>query len=200
MIFPLPEFVSVESVEDIKKCGEKWEYPLMLKSRLNAYDGKGNAVIKTEKDIEKATEKLGGVKPNALYVERWCPFVKELAVMVARGKDGEIVAHPVVETVQTDNVCHVVVAPARVSSSVLKSASEIAQKAFLVLPGRGFSRSRTFRASRWYSSVERDCTSSSQFWSLHYRGLCDRSVRAASSCCVGTASWRCFHESRCLRL
>ena len=134
---PLPEFVSVESVEDIKKCGEKWEYPLMLKSRLNAYDGKGNAVIKTEKDIEKATEKLGGVKPNALYVERWCPFVKELAVMVARGKDGEIVAHPVVETVQTDNVCHVVVAPARVSSSVLKSASEIAQKAISVLPGRG---------------------------------------------------------------
>ena len=134
---PLPEFVSVESIEDIKKCGEKWEYPLMLKSRLNAYDGKGNAVIKTEKDIEKATEKLGGVKPNALYVERWCPFVKELAVMVARGKNGEIVAHPVVETVQTDNVCHVVVAPARVRSSVLKSASEIAQKAISVLPGRG---------------------------------------------------------------
>lgn len=134
---PLPEFVSVESIDDIKKCGENWEYPLMLKSRLNAYDGKGNAVIKTENDIAKATEKLGGVKPNALYVERWCPFVKELAVMVARGKDGEIVAHPVVETVQTDNVCHVVVAPARVSKHVLNSASEIAQKAISVLPGRG---------------------------------------------------------------
>ena len=57
--------------------------------------------------------------------------------MVARGRKNEIRAHPVVETIQKDNVCHTVIAPAQVSSDVLKRASEVAQKAIAVLPGRG---------------------------------------------------------------
>lgn len=134
---PLPEFRAIETVDDIKELGKEWEYPLMIKSRLNAYDGKGNAVAKNEEDIAAAVKKLGGIKKNALYVERWAPFVAELAVMVARGKDDEIVAHPVVETVQKDNVCHTVYAPARASPKVLASASAIARKAISVLPGRG---------------------------------------------------------------
>lgn len=134
---PLPEYEKIESVEDIKSCASKWEYPLMLKSRLDAYDGRGNAVVKNEKSIVEAVQKLGGVQKDALYVERWAPFTKELAVMVARGKDNEIVAHPVVETIQKDNVCHTVIAPAQVSSDILDRASKVAMKAISVLPGRG---------------------------------------------------------------
>jgi len=134
---PLPEFEKIDTADDLRACGKKWEYPLMLKSRLGAYDGKGNAVVHDETEIEAAIEKLGGVKEGALYVERWAPYVKELAVMVARGRKNEIRAHPVVETIQKDNVCHTVIAPAQVSSDVLKRASEVAQKAIAVLPGRG---------------------------------------------------------------
>ena len=37
----------------------RFGYPLMLKSRKMAYDGKGNAVAKTESDIPEAFQKLG---------------------------------------------------------------------------------------------------------------------------------------------
>ena len=49
---------------------------------------------------------------DALLVEELVPFVRELAQQVARRPSGEIVAYPVVETVQRDGVCAEVIAPA----------------------------------------------------------------------------------------
>lgn len=35
------DFVEVNSVEELIKAGEKFNYPMMLKTRKNAYDGRG---------------------------------------------------------------------------------------------------------------------------------------------------------------
>jgi phosphoribosylaminoimidazole carboxylase (NCAIR synthetase) len=51
--------------------------------------------------------------PQDLYAEKWFPFTKELAVMVVRALDGHVRSYPVVETVQKDNICHTVIAPAQ---------------------------------------------------------------------------------------
>lgn len=78
----------------------------MLKARRMAYDGRGNAVAKSAADIPAALEALGGLKGGeALYAERWAPFVRELAVMVVRSRSGEVKAFPVVETVHRDSIC-----------------------------------------------------------------------------------------------
>lgn len=98
------------------------------------YDGKGNAVIKNKTQIDYAMKKLQG-KP--LYVEGYVPFVKELAVMVARNTKGEIVAHPVVETVHKNNICHTVFAPARVSKNIAKKAEKLGMEVMKVLKGAG---------------------------------------------------------------
>ena len=42
---------------------------MMLKSKRLAYDGKGNAVVKSAVGIEEAFQKLGGHNGNSLYVE-----------------------------------------------------------------------------------------------------------------------------------
>jgi phosphoribosylaminoimidazole carboxylase (NCAIR synthetase) len=49
-----------------------------------AYDGRGNAVVKSEAILEQAFRHLGGKDSgeSELYAERWVPFTKELAVMV----------------------------------------------------------------------------------------------------------------------
>lgn len=84
-------------------------FPLMLKARRNAYDGRGNAVAKTAADVPAALAALGGLGDgSALYAERWAPFVRELAVMVVRSRSGEVKAFPVVETVHLNNICHTV--------------------------------------------------------------------------------------------
>jgi 5-(carboxyamino)imidazole ribonucleotide synthase len=131
---PVADFVAVETTEDIKKAATQFGYPLLLKARFDAYDGRGNALVKSEKEIENAVEKLKGRK---LYVEKFVPFVKELAVMVARSTKGEIKVYPVVETVHRNNICHIVYAPAAVKPSVKKKAEKLATAVMKNLKGAG---------------------------------------------------------------
>lgn len=131
---PVAEFKSVETADDIKETAGEFGYPLLLKAREDAYDGKGNFVIKTEKDIEEGLEKLNGRK---LYVEKFVPFVKELAVMVARSTNGEIKSYPVVETNHKNNILHTVLVPALVEKSITKKAQEFAISVVKHLHGAG---------------------------------------------------------------
>lgn len=131
---PTADFFQITLVEDVLKSGEKFGYPMLLKARRDAYDGKGNYLLKSEKDLDLGFEKL---KDRALYVEKFVPFVKELAVMVARSIDGEVRAYPVVETKQIDNVCDVVLAPAKISKKAEANAISLAKKTVELLNGIG---------------------------------------------------------------
>ncbi|KAJ3089375.1 phosphoribosylaminoimidazole carboxylase ade2 [Quaeritorhiza haematococci] len=149
---PCPEFAEVEAgreVDSVREIAEKkgFGYPLMLKSKKWAYDGKGNYVIKSNEQVPEAVKILqqnalkGGAKlasgDSGLYVEKWVPFEKELAVMVVRALDGTITSYPVVETIQKDNICHIVYAPAAVEEAVLKRAKQVAEQAISTLQGAG---------------------------------------------------------------
>lgn len=133
---PLPDFMQIDDFESAKRAGELFGYPLMIKSRRLAYDGRGNAVAKSEEEISSAVNVLGGYD-RALYVEKWAPFVKELAVIVARGRDNSILCYPVVETIHRENICHIVKAPANVPWKIRKLATDVACKAVSSLEGAG---------------------------------------------------------------
>ena len=79
------------------------EFPCVLKTCRNGYDGNGTFIVRTQAEFEVVLEK---VPREALLWESFVPFAKELAVMVARSIDGEIVVYPVVETHQENAVCH----------------------------------------------------------------------------------------------
>jgi phosphoribosylaminoimidazole carboxylase len=130
---PLPEFMSTPDVKAAELAGLRFGYPFMLKNRKLAYDGKGNAVVRTPEEMGLCFGKLGG---SEIYAEKWAPFIKELAVMVVRTKEG-VVSYPVVETVQTDNVCHIVTAPAQISPSALLAAEAVASRAISCFQGYG---------------------------------------------------------------
>ena len=133
----LPAFQAVENREDITTFASQHGWPVVLKSRRNGYDGKGNATVREQGDIESAWTQLSGNEGNALYVEAFCPFRKELAVMVTRARSGEMICYPVVETIQRDHICHTVIAPANVSDGVIERAIETAKKAVLAIDGVG---------------------------------------------------------------
>lgn len=137
---PLPEYKSVsdkQSILDVA-ANDGFGFPMMLKSRKLAYDGRGNMVIHNAGEIEAAIQALNpDNKSDSLYVEKWVPYQKELAVMVARSKSGEVVSYDVVETIQKDNICHIVFAPAQIDGLVQKKAKEIAEKSIACLYGAG---------------------------------------------------------------
>ncbi|CAI7783127.1 unnamed protein product [Closterium sp. NIES-53] len=56
-IEPKPSTIGVIQIPDMaaaEAAGEEFSYPFMLKSRKNAYDGRGNAVVNSQEDIEQA--------------------------------------------------------------------------------------------------------------------------------------------------
>lgn len=133
---PVPEFAEVTGTDDILAAGGRWGWPLVLKARRNGYDGYGNATLRSRDDIDAACVRLGWPE-RTLLVEAWAPFTRELAVMVARGRDGACVVYPVVETVQQNHICHIVRAPAAGDAAMLAHAAAIGRQAVETIDGVG---------------------------------------------------------------
>jgi 5-(carboxyamino)imidazole ribonucleotide synthase len=91
-------------------------------------------LVKRKKDITKAFEKLGR---EHVYAERFIPFVKELAIMIARSTTGEIKTFPVVETIHKNNILHMTIAPAPVQKKIAKKVEKLAKKVMNHLQGAG---------------------------------------------------------------
>ncbi|KAI9139563.1 hypothetical protein BKA69DRAFT_1030329 [Paraphysoderma sedebokerense] len=141
---PLAQYKEVKSLEDLKSlCRDEKDggfgIPLMLKAKKLAYDGRGNYLIKSSSDsaISEAWQTLNPTGNVELYVEKFVPFVKEVAVMVVRSINGDVVSYPVVETVHKRSICSVVYAPAQIDGVVRTKAQEVAEKAVKCLHGAG---------------------------------------------------------------
>jgi 5-(carboxyamino)imidazole ribonucleotide synthase len=132
----VPKFRAVRSHAEIIAAGKESGWPMLLKTRRNGYDGKGNFTLKSEADVAAGWQALGGDK-NELMVEAFFPFVKELAVIVTRGRDGATAIYPVVETTQRNHVCHVVKAPAQISDELAIRAAALAKRAVETVVGVG---------------------------------------------------------------
>ncbi len=125
---PVPAFQIVSTREDIPDIAAELGWPLVIKARRNAYDGKGNATVNNPDEINAAWEKLDGDN-RELYAEAFCPFTMELAIIITTGSNGEVVSYPLVESVQRNHICHIVRAPAQVPDSLAVRASRIAREA-----------------------------------------------------------------------
>ena len=63
-----------------------------------------------------------------LYAEEKVDFVRELSAMVARSRSGEMRVWPVVESRQTDGICHVAIAPApELSTQLARECQNLAK-------------------------------------------------------------------------
>ncbi len=126
---PIPKVRATANQDELLAAIEEFGLPVVLKTRRNGYDGKGNATIRNLDEVDSAWQQLGGHRGNPLFVEEFCPFSAELAVIITRGRDGEAAIYPVVETVQENHICHLVRAPAQVSSEISARAADIARRA-----------------------------------------------------------------------
>jgi len=134
---PVPDFEAVDSPEQVVQWGEAWGWPVVLKARRNGYDGRGNATVRSAKEADEAWKQLGGDRGRTLYVERFVPFIAELAIMVARSSTGEVKCYPVVQTEQKNHICHRVFAPAPISPELSELARDIGQRAIETIDGVG---------------------------------------------------------------
>ncbi|MEO6695968.1 MAG: 5-(carboxyamino)imidazole ribonucleotide synthase [Ignavibacteria bacterium] len=122
---PVAPFAPIVNIEDVMRFAEQNNYPLILKSRTMGYDGKGNITIHNEAQINEALDILS--KRGELLCEGFIRFDKEIATQVVRNKNGEIKVYPVVETIQKDHICNLVIASKNLFDNIKTRVCDLAK-------------------------------------------------------------------------
>ena len=131
---PVPEFVKIETIDDVKKGLNVFGYPTLLKARRDAYDGRGNYKINSEDEIQKAFDYFKG---QNLLLEKFVPFTMEVSVIASRNTKGQIKTYPLVENIHEENILRETIAPSRVTDEITEKAEKIAEQTMTVLKGAG---------------------------------------------------------------
>lgn len=99
----------------------KAKIPFVNKLRTGGYDGKGVQIIRSEEDLPNVFKEAG-------IAEELIPFEKELSVIVARNKSGEMACFPVVECEFNDaNLVEYLFSPADITREIENEAIALAQ-------------------------------------------------------------------------
>lgn len=100
--------------------------PGILKTARLGYDGKGQMRVATRVELASAWAALGGV---TCVLEKMLPLAREISVIVARGRDGEIVHLPVQQNLHRNGVLAVTQVPAPdVPAAIQQRAVDSAQR------------------------------------------------------------------------
>jgi len=131
---PISQFYEITYLDNLREKINELGLPVLLKSRRDAYDGRGNFKITSPDEVEKAYQYFDG---KSLMIEKYVNFKMEVSVIAARNTKGDIAIYPLVENIHENNILKMTIAPARVSDNVIKNAGNIAKKTMEVLKGAG---------------------------------------------------------------
>ena len=116
-------FAHADSPESAAEAVAQIGAPALMKTRRDGYDGKGQHWVEHVSEAAAVFEALGG-KP--VIVEAPAAFVRELSVIAARGRDGEIAVYPLAENHHEGGVLRRTTAPAEVTADIAAQAERIA--------------------------------------------------------------------------
>ena len=117
-------FKKLGSVNDFLLVAKEFGFPFMVKACEDSYDGRGNYLIKSNDDIFNAYDSFNS---REIFAEQFVDFKKEISIMVARNKNGQIESFPIVENIHQNNILDTTIVPTNISSKI-KQASEIIAK------------------------------------------------------------------------
>lgn len=127
---PTAPFRMYNDLPEIHKAIEEGElaFPFVQKLRMGGYDGRGVALIQNKNDLSKLLE-------GASIIEDLIDISKEIAVIAARNKEGEIKCYPVVEMVfdPDANLVDTLICPSKITVEQSEKAIQIASEMIALL-------------------------------------------------------------------
>jgi 5-(carboxyamino)imidazole ribonucleotide synthase len=120
---PVADYADLHDEESLRAALTRVELPAILKTRRFGYDGKGQALIRNERDALAAMRDLRG---QPALVERLVAFEREISILVVRGKDGALEFYDPVENVHQNGILAVSRVPARITADCAIEARRIA--------------------------------------------------------------------------
>jgi 5-(carboxyamino)imidazole ribonucleotide synthase len=119
------DFKPIGSARDLAQALRHMAMPALLKTRREGYDGKGQVWIESHEAAEAAWKAIGA-KPAIL--EARADFRREVSVIAARGRDGEVATYPLCENHHEGGILRRTTAPARASREMADHAEGIAHR------------------------------------------------------------------------
>ena len=120
---PTVAFASADTADEAMGAAAVMGAPLLMKTRREGYDGKGQKWVEHAADAAAAFAALGGVP---VILEAPADFVRELSIIAARGRDGATAIYPLSENHHESGILRRSLAPARVSKALAEQAERIA--------------------------------------------------------------------------
>jgi 5-(carboxyamino)imidazole ribonucleotide synthase len=120
---PTADFAPVRTAEELAAAERSIGFPAVLKTVMGGYDGKGQWVVRSADEAQRAWSEARG---QALIWERWIPFDRELSIIAARNEHGEIVAFPTSENQHDHGVLATTIVPGRIPAAVAERARDYA--------------------------------------------------------------------------
>lgn len=131
---PTAPFKIYDDINGIKKGIEEDEikFPFVQKLRKGGYDGRGVAVILNEKALNNLLE-------GPSVIESKVNILKEIAVIAARNKKGEVKCYPVVEMIfdPNANLVDKLICPSTINAEQSEKATDIASEIIELLNMQG---------------------------------------------------------------
>jgi 5-(carboxyamino)imidazole ribonucleotide synthase len=120
---PTADFMPVRTPAEADDAERAIGYPGVLKTTLGGYDGKGQWVVRSRRDVDDA---LAAARGRALIWERFVPFERELSIIAARNERRQIVAFPASENQHDHGVLSTTIVPGRIPPDVAARARAFA--------------------------------------------------------------------------
>jgi 5-(carboxyamino)imidazole ribonucleotide synthase len=125
---PMPAWAEIQDADALQTFIDTHGGVAILKTPIGGYDGKGVRVVRSADDAIDWLSNLAQYG-GSLLAEEKVDFVRELAQLSARRPSGEFKAWPLVQTIQENGVCSIVISPAPdASADTLEATAEIARK------------------------------------------------------------------------
>ena len=118
---PTPKFSAVDSRASLDAALETLGTLAVVKTRRLGYDGKGQRIIQQATDVQAAWNTLQG---QALILESFVPFDREVSLLSVRGRDGETAFYPLVENYHHSGILRRSIAPAPATPPALQAQAE----------------------------------------------------------------------------
>jgi 5-(carboxyamino)imidazole ribonucleotide synthase len=123
---PTTEYAAPKVGENLEPLLKKLGYPVIIKTRRLGYDGKGQWILRNAEGLAAARAELPKVP---LIVEKFVTFTRELSVLAARSRSGEVVIYPLVQNHHRAGILRLSLAPAPdVQAEIQRAAEEAARK------------------------------------------------------------------------
>jgi 5-(carboxyamino)imidazole ribonucleotide synthase len=122
---PVADYAELHDEQSLRDALAHVQLPAILKTRRFGYDGKGQALVRNEKEAFAALKDLGG-RPSV--IERLVTFEREISVIVVRGQDGEMKFYDPVENVHQNGILAISRVPAHIHDDCAREARSIAGK------------------------------------------------------------------------